>query len=67
MSPVYADNTTPLNMGVEADRATLSERWEKVTVGSSELLAQATNEEAKASFVLAHFKARLLSVGFRHM
>lgn len=54
-------------MGVEADRATLSERWEKVTVGSSELLAQATNEEAKASFVLAHFKARLLSVGFRHM
>ena len=54
-------------MGVEADRATLSERWDKVTVGSSELLAQATNEEAKASFVLAHFKARLLPVVFRNM
>jgi hypothetical protein len=64
MSLAHTDNTTPLNMGVEADRATLSKRWDQVTVGSSELLAQAVNEESKASFVLAHFKARLLSVIF---
>jgi hypothetical protein len=52
------DNTTPLNMASEADRTTLSDRWDKVTVGSSELLAHAVNDEAKASFVLAHFKVR---------
>ena len=37
---------------MRADRTTLSERWDKVAVGSSELLAQATND-ATQSFICA--------------
>jgi hypothetical protein len=55
-----SDNTTPLNMGDEADRTMLSKHWGKVTVGSSELLAQAINDGHKASFVLAHFNRSAL-------
>jgi hypothetical protein len=58
---VHVDNTTPLNMANEADRATLRERWDKVTIGSCDLMAHASNDDEKASFVLAHFKASALT------
>lgn len=46
-------------MASETDRKTLNERWDKVTIGSSQLLAEAVNEEAKASFVYVLFKASI--------
>lgn len=42
-------------MADEADRQQLNERWDKVAIGSSQLLAHAVNEDAKTSFIYALF------------
>lgn len=53
-----ADNSPPLDWGKEEDRKMMDKRWDAVDVGSSEMLASATNEDAHASFVMALFRVK---------